>query len=184
MRSIGKWIAITGGAAEGKTVVSRALTEQGFKCASADSVVSDLWDDPETVEELAIALGLEGDVTREMVRREAFAEPEVRRKLNDFFHGRVMDELIASEAEFVEIPLLIETCLHPLFDAVWVVCCGEDEQRRRLAARGLTEIQIDQLLASQLSAPVRKQFADRIIRTNESLESVHEQVLDAIECSG
>lgn len=181
MRSIGKRIAITGGAAEGKSVVLRYVSEQGFRTISADEVVRELWSLPETRLDVSRILGLSSDFTREELRTKAFSDHSARRKLNAYFHVPVMDILGDNEAEFHEVPLLIETCCHTLYDEVWVVYSGEEAQRARLSERGLPRETVDQILSVQFPAEVRIAFAHRVIRTNSSLRDVYEQVEDCLE---
>jgi dephospho-CoA kinase len=47
------------------------------------------------------------------------------------------------------IPLLFECALEPAFSAVWCVGASRRTQVRRLAARGLTEVEAAQRLNSQ-----------------------------------
>lgn len=181
MRRIGKRIAITGGAAEGKSVVLRYVSEQGFRTISADQVVQELWELPETRLDVARMLGVSADFTRSELRDKIFSDHSARRKLNAYFHVPVMETLEDDEAEFHEVPLLIETCCHTLYDEVWVVYAGEDCQRTRLADRGLDDEAVNRILSVQLPAEVRIAFAHRVIRTNEPLRSVYEQVESCLE---
>ena len=85
------------------------------------------------------------------------------------------------KGEFLEIPLLVETCTHTLFDEVWVVACGGEIQRQRMRERGLNDDDIELILATQLSSRVKQAFSTAVIRTNDTLDSVHSQVLHLLE---
>jgi dephospho-CoA kinase len=165
-------IAITGGAASGKSFVLEILREHGLRTISADAVVAALWNDPAIRQRAAKAIGLDEPFDAAAVRAKILSDPAARRRLNAVFHAPVIRQILESGADFAEIPLLIETCSQRLFGGVWLVTCGIDLQRQRLAERGLSGDQIDQILGSQLDDAVRAQFSDEIIRTNESRERV------------
>ena len=95
-------------------------------------------------------------------------------------HSRIMDAIDASGAEFVEVPLLIETCQQGRFDEVWVVTCGADEQRKRLMQRYGESVRVDEILATQLPTEAKIPFADVVIRTNCEPEAVSRSVSKAL----
>jgi dephospho-CoA kinase len=75
-------------------------------------------------------------------------------------------------ADVVEVPLLIETCIQSLFERVWVATCGPEEQERRLVERLGDAGAARRLVASQLPTVVKCAFADQAIRTDQPLSSV------------
>jgi dephospho-CoA kinase len=89
----------------------------------------------------------------------------LRRGVNQLIHPAVLEEIEKENATFVEIPLLMETLMHMRFDAVWVVSCGIEEQRRRLEARYANSPSLN-LISTQLSGFARLAFADSVINTN------------------
>lgn len=180
MKQIGKKIAITGGAAEGKSVVLRYLHEQGYAVGSADEVVAELWQDPDFRERVRDELDLPVGFSKDDVRAAIFHDPALRRRLNALVHEPVMEILMDSEAEFFEIPLLVETCTHPWFDRIWVVTAEPNEQRRRLAERGLGEAEIHAILDAQLPSAVKAVFATDVIRTDVDLGDVYRTVEECL----
>lgn len=162
-------IAITGGIAEGKSTVLGMLSELGFRTASADEIAKEVFQRPEIQEGVATIFGT---FDRENIRAAMTMKPELRRELNRIMHGPIWEGILAEIPDFVEIPLLVETCLHIRFRKVWVVTCGPEEQRRRLKARLGSEAPIDALLATQISTRAKAKFADRIVRTNVEPGSV------------
>lgn len=164
-------VAITGGIAEGKSTVLGYLSSLGYKTLSADALARELFDEDSIQKELAALLGVEPPVQRSDLLRAIAAKPSLRRAVNRLFHPYLLPRLLDGGAEFIEIPLLIETCLQGLFDEVWVVTCGPDEQMRRLAAR-VGPREAVQLLAAQLPTQAKIPFADVIVRTNEPEERV------------
>src|SRR5688572_28097620 len=122
-------IAITGGVAEGKSTVLRYVQEHGLTVASADDLARDAFNERYTQESIANLLGVEPPVSTKLVRDSILREPRLRRALNRLTHPQIVRSLEQSVATAIEVPLLIETCLQGHFDRIWVVTCGNLEQR-------------------------------------------------------
>jgi dephospho-CoA kinase len=172
---------LTGGIAEGKSTVLGFFADLGVPTYSADQIAREALLDPDVSARLDALLGLEG-ATRADIRERALGDDAFRRKLNHLAHPWVSAKL-GDFHGVAEIPLLIETVRFSAMDVVIVVTCGPGEQRRRLVERVGDEELADRLLAIQLPTSVKIRFADAVIRTNESMESVQLQtrrVLDQI----
>lgn len=173
-------VAITGGIADGKSTVCSMLAELGFLVVSADEIVADLHRSSEILERIRSEIGEEfvadGTLDREALRTAISEGPEVRAKLNSIMHPPVMEEIMASTdtegVAFAELPLLIETATQGWFDEVWVVAAGVAVQRERLAERLGSIEAADRMLGTQLPTSAKIPFADRVVRTNEPLETV------------
>jgi len=175
-------IAITGGPCDGKSTVLFFLKESGFQGISADEVVAALYEEPDFQNELEKAFGVEivegGIVNRARLREKAFKDADVRRELNSLVHPLVIKRMFEwSERKekpcFFEVPLLIETVTHPLFDEVWVVDAGEKNRMKRLMERLRGDEEMARrLLGAQLPTEVKYAFADRIVRTDFPLHTV------------
>jgi len=176
MRDIWRPWAITGGIAEGKSTVLGYLAEAGYRVASADSVARAVYGREDVQAEINRVFGT---TDREMLRQKLADDPLARRSLNRLMHVPVWEALAASGADIVEIPLLIETALHDRCRGVWVVTCGQDEQRARLVSRLGSHELVDRLLATQLPTRVKEVFADRVLRTNLPEPQVRREVLEA-----
>jgi dephospho-CoA kinase len=164
-------VAVTGGVAEGKSTVLAELARLGWTTLSADEVGRQVSARPEFRALTAEATGADPD-DREAVRRAISADPEARRRLNAVLHPTVLAELLAAEADAVEVPLLFEACLADRFDRVWCVTCGPEEQLRRLTERLGSEAEARALLASQLGSRTKAALSDVVLRTNRPLASV------------
>lgn len=173
-------IAVTGGIAEGKSTVLGILRELGYETLSADGVAREIFIEPEVNQLLAWIAKVDPPVTPEVMREVLKNRPEVRRAVNRTLHPRVMERIASSSAHFVEIPLLIETCLQNECDGVWVVTCGKDEQIRRLVERYGESGSGRVLMAAQLPTSSKIPFADEVIRTNQSLPYVWRDVSNAL----
>ena len=117
-------------------------------------------------------LEVEGEVTPADLREHLWENAVLRRSVNALMHPLILRAMEAVEADAVEVPLLIETCLQHRFRRTWVVTCGAEEQRKRLAARFGPSTDVDAILQSQLPTEVKCAFADVVVRTNRPPEDV------------
>lgn len=179
-RGLLKGIAVTGGVAEGKSTVLSYLRELGYSVESADHIARDVFASENVQGQIGDLLGISPPVSREMLRS-VLGDATVRRRINAITHPRILEAMRSSAADFLEIPLLIETCLQGGFDKVWVVTCGAVEQRRRLIARLGDEAAADGLLGTQLTSRIKIPFADCVIRTNREESSVQRFVTMAAQ---
>lgn len=173
-------IAITGGIAEGKSTVLAYLAELGFRVDSADKIAQELFETEDVRFELERLLAPK-PYSRDSLREFIAEGDENRRKINHILHPRIVATLEESDAQFVEIPLLIEIALQWRYDRVWVVTCGQEEQLRRLTERTGNEAVARIWIKTQLPTSAKIVFADQIIRTNQDFDSVQHEVRDAIE---
>jgi len=173
-------VAITGGIAEGKSTVLGILANLGFSTLSADLLAKEVFNDPEVNRSLASLLDIPFPVAPSDILNAISNRSGARRAVNRIMHPRILAGIQQSEAEFVEIPLLIEACLQGNFDRTWLVTCGRDEQRRRLRERYGDSFDFEALLAAQLTFSVKMVFADEVIRTNFPLETVRRNVSEAL----
>lgn len=172
-------IAITGGIAEGKSTVAGYVRDLGFMVESSDRVAREVFNSAEVQSSLAALLNLEPPVSPEDMRQALRGNDEIRRTLNRLTHPRIVDVLSASPAQVIEVPLLIETCLQGVFDRVWVVTCGPEEQLRRLIERLGDEESARSLIRTQLTSDAKLAFADRVLRTNQPESTVKRFVSEA-----
>lgn len=176
MRETWRPWAITGGIAEGKSTILGYLSNAGFSVVSADAVARDIYARADVQEQIRAVFGT---TDRDAVRARLSDDPSARRELNRLMHELVWRALEHTRADVVEVPLLVEAALQIRCRGVWVVTCGEEEQRARLVARvGSTEL-AERLLATQLPTRVKEVFADRVLRTNLPEAQVRREVLEA-----
>jgi dephospho-CoA kinase len=172
-------IAITGGIAEGKSTVLQFCSELGVPTLSADVLARDAFADPDIRGDVEELLGL--PITdRAAIRSKILSDDQARRGLNQILHPWIAARARGFHGA-IEIPLLIETVRFADVDAVVVVTCGEVEQRRRLMERLQDFDLTERMLAAQLPTRVKMQFADAVVRTNDSLRSVQDQTRAVLE---
>ncbi len=149
------------------------LRDMGVSVLSSDEIVAQLYEDASVQAELSSQLPLESAPTRESVRELLQRQPQFFLTLNRIFHRRVLDRILAAQAQAVEVPLLIEACLQVHFQKIWVVTCGAEEQKRRLLQRYGDASRAERMLSSQLPTRAKCAFADLIVRTNRPEPDVH-----------
>lgn len=183
-----KKIAVTGGAASGKSTVCRCLEEKGLPVISLDAISREVVL-PGMPAHGAIVRGfgpeaLKGDGTldrsalRVMITRdpqkkktlESLVQPEILRVMNQRIQAC---EERGGRAVVVEIPLLFELGMEKDFDLTVLVAVDETTQARRLVDRDrVTEASARALIRIQMPLEEKKKKADVIIDNNGS----HEQL--------
>ena len=185
------FVGLTGGLGAGKSTALAALERLGAATLSADTVVHDLYADPEVVELVRDRWGEEmvagGAVDRAAVARAAFATDDDRRWLEQLVWPRVGRRIWEWRQEqearqvpvmVVEVPLLFESGMDEAFDATIAVVAGEEIRGRRAGARGHQAL--DERTARQLTQEEKAARADHVVPNDGSvdeLEGVLSEVL-------
>src|SRR6185436_20175288 len=174
-------IALTGGIATGKSHVLQQFRGRGLPCLDADDMAHGVTT-AGTEATAAIAerfgpdvLDQSGAVDRHKLARIVFADASARRELEAIVHPaiyraiaaglRAFELLESSPVAIVDIPLVYETGHAADFDRVIATTCSRETQISRLRARGLTDSEVEQRLAAQMSAAEKASRADYVIRT-------------------
>ena len=166
-------IGLTGGIACGKSTLAEGLRARGWHVIDTDRIAHQLLEPGETVwKNVVDAFGssiLQRDqsIDRKVLGRLVFADPLLRAKLNEITHPAIRSVWQREREErarthpthflAVMIPLLFECELEQMFSAVWCVGASRVTQMNRLKARGLSESEAAQRLASQM--PVAEKMA-------------------------
>jgi dephospho-CoA kinase len=129
-----------------------------------------------------------GAVDRARLGALVFADPEARAKLQAITHPKIVAESAARFAALdargervaaYEAALLVETGRWRDFAALVVVSCSPDEQRRRLAARGLSAADVEARLAAQMPSAEKEKVADAVIVNDGDLETARRRTGEA-----
>jgi dephospho-CoA kinase len=146
------FVALTGTVAAGKSSALEALERLGAETVSSDAIVHDLLatDDLRAalVERWGESVAPDGVVDRSRVAEIVFRDPDELEWLESELHPRVGERIAAwregLDAEIpvavVEVPLLFESGMEPLFDAVVSVIAPQAVREERAAGRGLGEV--------------------------------------------
>jgi dephospho-CoA kinase len=170
---MGNSIALTGGIACGKSTLAEALRARGGHVIDTDEIAHRvLMPDGAAYQNVVDAFGpsvLQADLSidRKVLGRLVFADPQSRAKLNEITHPAIRSVWQREREErarthpthflAVMIPLLFECELEQMFSAVWCVGASRATQLKRLKARGLSETEAGQRIASQW--PVAEKMA-------------------------
>lgn len=173
-------VGLTGGIGEGKSTVLAMIASEGYEVASADAIARELFSDPEVNSQLAEIAGLRGSISPAELRDAIGRSAETRRRVNRLMHPLVVGRISTGTARFIEVPLLIETCMQDSFDRIWVVTCGVVEQRKRLLERYRDPNTVSALLSAQLPTKAKIPFADSIFRTNSPVHHVNRSLSEAL----
>lgn len=184
-------LGLTGSIGMGKSTTAAMFADEGLPVWDADAVVHRLYapDGPAPAKLEAAFPGTTtptGHVDRDTLRALVAENPAVLDQINAIVHPMVA----ADRTEFLDthqglvlldIPLLFETGLDPLCDAVVVVTVDHATQKTRILARGtMTDADVAAILSRQLSDAEKRARADYVIVT-DTLEHARAQVQDVLK---
>ena len=160
-------IALTGGIACGKSLLSQFLNEFGVETLDADDVVHEIIPDP---------------AERRRIAAEVFADPAKRRALERELHPQVRSRLFAwldepraasAPPRVAVVPLLYEAGWEGDFALVGCVASTRETQLERMTARrGYSREEALARLAAQLPVEDKAARADFVIRNDGSVEDL------------
>jgi dephospho-CoA kinase len=179
------FVGLTGGLGAGKSEALRALSGLGAATLSTDAVVHELLASDEVrdvlVEQLGAKIAPGGLVDRTKVAERVFGDEEARLWLEGVLWPRVGERVARwraglEEAEdppraaVVEVPLLFESGMEPVFDATIAVVAAEPLREERAAERG--HASVAERTGRQLSQDEKARRADFTVRNDGSLEEL------------
>jgi dephospho-CoA kinase len=183
------FVGLTGGLGSGKSEALRVLGELGAATLSTDAVVHELLASDELRNIVVARLGEEvapdGALDRSLMAERVFGDDEARGWLEGELWPRVgqrvaewrqeVDALDPSPpAAVVEVPLLFESGMEPLFDSTIAVIADEDVRAERAGARG--HASVEERAGRQLAQQEKAQKADYTIRNDGSLDELRENL--------
>ena len=164
-------IAITGNIASGKSEVEKIIA-QDFPVFDADK----------------IAHKFLGNVDRRALGEKVFSDPVARKKLEDYIHPKVKDEILKIFCEsqdkcvFVSSPLLFETGFDKLFDKIIFVQCDDKLRLERLMKRNnFTKEQALKRMNAQMPQDEKINKSDFVIHNNSTKEELAAQVNELLK---
>jgi dephospho-CoA kinase len=176
-------IGLTGGIAAGKSTVAKRWVEHGAIEIDADQVAREVVE-PGTVGLNSIVehfgadvLTASGELDRKELARQIFSDSGKRELLNSMLHPLIRErtklllaELPNDSIVVYNVPLLVEASVDHPFDLVVTVEAPEEEQIRRLVqTRGLTESEARNRIVAQAKPVERAARADRILNSNQDI---------------
>lgn len=187
-------IGLTGGIGSGKSTVAQMLVEKGAVLIDADAIARELMSPGESVLAQTVAefgnqiLTETGELNRQKLAQEIFADESARARLNAIVHPAVRarsQELVqAAVAKYgdgvvivEDIPLLTETSQADRFDTVVVVFAELSVRLKRLVeTRGMDEADARARIAAQASDEDRAAIATWVLDNSGSLKETRKQV--------
>lgn len=182
-------IGLTGGIAAGKSTALAAFERLGAATISSDAVVHELLDSEPLLGRLTERWGEdvapEGRVDRNKIGGIVFADPDELSWLESQIHPLVGERIGAwlgslpedAEVAVVEVPLLFEGEMAPVFDTTVAVVTADEVRRARAEARGHTLV--GEREARQLSQEEKADRAEHVIPNDGTVEEL-EQRLSAL----
>ena len=172
-------IGLTGGIGSGKSTVSTMLAGHGAAIIDTDLIARRLTlAGGAAIDALRAAFGdgfisADGSLDRARMREAAFADSDVKHRLEAILHpliGAEVEQRAAAAGEDIaaivfDVPLLVESGRwRSRVDLVWVVDCSEARQVERVVARsGWTEAAVRSVIAQQATRAARRAAADAVI---------------------
>ncbi len=162
--TVAGWLAARGAAAIDADAEARAVTAPG---QPAHAQVLERFGDA--------VRGPDGVLDRAALARLVFTDPAALRDLEAIVHPAVRPRILAAitsaeaagaPAVVIEAIRLVEGGLAVLCDEVWLVVCAPEEQRARLAGRGLSADDAVRRIAAQ--GEMASRLAPAITRTLET----------------
>jgi len=186
-------IAVTGGIASGKSIVSSMLEQMGAPLIDLDVLARQVVQ-PEgpAWKEIVDFFGKEvllqdGRIDRKKLSHIVFRDRKKRKRLESLTHPRILDEMYRQVDEIasrdpesiiqVAIPLLFELNLQYRFHKILLVYAPREVQKRRLMQReGIGESTAESILDAQLPIEEKLARADFVIRNDGTVEETRAQV--------
>jgi dephospho-CoA kinase len=184
------FVGLTGGISAGKSEALAAFERAGAATLASDDVVHDLLRDEGLRERLVERWGEEiapnGEVDRARVAEIVFERPEELAWLEAEVHPLVADRFAAwraglpagVELAVVEVPLLFETGMESVFDAVVAVVA--DDRLREDRARGRELAALEGRGARQLSQEEKADRATHVIANDGTLAELEARIEELV----
>jgi len=185
-------LGLTGSIGMGKTTTAALFRDAGVPVYDADAAVHALYAPGGAavapVEAAFPGVAVEGAIDRRRLSERITADPSALARLEAIVHPLVgakraafLDEAKDADVVVLDIPLLFETHMEGLVQAVVVVSAPEALQRSRVLARpGMTEDKLEALLARQTPDAEKRRRADFVIDTAAGIEAAAERVREIL----
>ena len=184
-------IGLTGGIAAGKSTALAAFERLGAATISSDAVVHELLDSEPLLGRLTERWGgevaPEGKVDRAKIGEIVFADPEELAWLEAQIHPLVGERIGSwlgslpedSKLAVVEVPLLFEGEMAPVFDTTVAVVTADEVRRARAEARG--HALVGEREARQLSQEEKAARAEHVVENDGTLDDLEQRLSALVE---
>lgn len=186
-------VGLTGGIGSGKSAAAAQFAALGTPVIDVDVISHQLTAAGQPAV-LAIArelgndmLNADGTLNRAAVRSKVFEDAAARQQLEGILHPAIYEEAqrllqqVRNTAPYciIVVPLLFESERYQqLIDRSLLIDCEESIQIARTMQRSqMSEIEVKNIMAAQLSRETRRQLANDIISNNGSLDELQKNVI-------
>ena len=186
-------VALTGGIASGKSLVSTLLDNLGCTIIDLDIFAREVVEPgTEGLSELVAHFGKDiltndGFLNRKRLRDELYQNEQNRLIIEQTLHPKILNKMQNAMDEhkqgviIVVVPLLVEKALWGPFDRVIIVDCKSRNQLNRLMSReGIDQKKAESMLSTQVSREKRLELKKHlqldVIENNSSLAELEEKV--------
>ncbi|WP_028546227.1 dephospho-CoA kinase [Paenibacillus taiwanensis] len=194
-------IGLTGGIASGKSTVSAMLVDKGARLVDADRIAREIvLPGSPVLAQIAERFGHEmllqdGALDRKRLGAVVFGDEAERKALEGITHPairqRMLEQMRSYEQEqpdklvVVDVPLIYESRMESLFEAVMVVYVPHQVQLERLMKRdSLSPEQAKLRLAAQMDIEEKRLRADYVIYNDQGLEHTAHQIHEFLSHKG
>ena len=189
-------IGLTGGMGSGKSTVADCLRSNGTPVIDADVIAHKIMNEESTFDKIHEIFGKnvfdkDGSLNKVKFSSVLFTNTVKRKKLNEFVHPKVWDEMMnetekyvteGSKVIFLDVPLLIESGWHTRVNETWLVKADYNERIERLRLRtNLSTEEIKKRIEIQMPESEKEEYADKIINNDGSIEETERQVIEELQ---
>ncbi len=182
-------LGLTGGIASGKTAAADRLASLGATLVDTDLISREVVEPGQpALTQIEQHFGSDviqddGHLNRSALRERVFQDPSERRWLETLLHPLILktaiDRALSSSTPIavVVVPLLFESGHYQEIDASLVIDVPVKLQRQRTLNRdGVSEAQVDSILAAQMDRQSRIERADYVISNTGTLDELYSEV--------
>ncbi|MCK5051598.1 MAG: dephospho-CoA kinase [Candidatus Cloacimonetes bacterium] len=177
-------IAITGGIASGKSVVSTWFEKQKFSVFYADKIGHELLEEQYFINKIKGIFGeeiiLDNSIDRVKLGKIVFDSADKRKQLNELLHPEIkkrMQQIIDTSFQEIlifEIPLLFENGLQNAFDLTINISTQNEIRIKRIIERDkISEEAAQKRISSQMAELDRQKLANINITNEEDINELY-----------
>jgi len=190
-------VGLTGGIGAGKSTVARLFESLGIPIYYADKEAKRLmWMNKDLKAKIKALFGknayhLNGRVNRAFIAKSIFSDKTMLEKINSLVHPAVHADLAVwmsqqkSKYAIEEAALIFESKGDTFFDKIICVSAPDPIRIKRIIKRdGITEKQVKQRMASQLSQKTKEKRSDYVILNDQKhllikqVSAIHRELLN------
>ncbi|MBT8353660.1 MAG: dephospho-CoA kinase [Xanthomonadales bacterium] len=182
-------VALTGGIASGKSVVSDIFQKLGVAVIDTDRIAREIVKPGKpALRQITAEFGrdfllADGSLNRSKMREAIFSDNHLKKRLEAILHPLIADEVrdrvehLSASYCILVIPLFVESTFYRWVDRVLVVDAPPEIQVERVMARdGIGKNQAIAVLQAQASRETRLSVADDVIENHGLVSDLSDQV--------